>query len=233
MTIDRALAERQHDAYAAALGACGLEALVLPADAARFDSVFVEDTGVVWGERALITRMVDAREGEQEAVVEALRGTHEIVRLPHPGARLEGGDVLHTEHVTFVGQSSRTNEAGADALEDFLSEAGRRVERIPVQRCLHLKTGATWIGDETLLVAPALIDPGAFDGFEVIALDEADAGAANAIRLERDVLMAHGRPLARGVLARWCALRGLRLREVEIGEFEKGDGSLTCMSILW
>ncbi len=232
VAIDQALAERQHGAYVAALRGCGLEVHALAPDAARFDSVFVEDTAVVWGDRALLTRMTPAREGEQGAVAEALRESHEIVRLPE-GALLEGGDVLHAEGVTFVGLSSRTNEAGAAAVEALVGGAGRRVVRVHVEQCLHLKTGATWLGDGTMLVAPSLIDAGAFEGLEVIEVEEAERGTANAIRLERDVLMAAGRPRAQARLAEFCSRRGLDLTTLDVSEFEKGDGSLTCMSILW
>lgn len=230
--VDQALAEQQHGAYQAALRACGLQTLSLPPEPAYFDSVFIEDAAVVWGTRAMITRMTPAREGEQAAVEEALAGAHEIMRLPE-GATLEGGDVLHTEEVTFVGLSSRTNEAGAAALEAFLGEAGRRVQRAPVERCLHLKTGATWLGDRTILIAPSLIDPGAFAGFDRVEVGDDEAGGANAIRLERAVLVAEGRPRVMRAVRQFCGARDLRLVPLAISEFEKGDGSLSCLSILW
>ncbi len=232
VAIDQALAERQHSAYVAALRACGLEVQSLSPDPGRFDSVFIEDTAVVWGDRALLTRMTPAREGEQGAVAEALRDTHEIVRLPE-GALLEGGDVLHAEDITFVGLSSRTNEAGADAVAALVGRDGRRVVRVPVARCLHLKTGATRLGDRTVLAAPSLIDTGAFRGFEILEVHENERGAANAIRLEGGVLMAAGRPRAQARVADFCSRHGLELTTREVSEFEKGDGSLTCMSILW
>lgn len=232
VAIDQALAERQHKAYVAALRGCGLEVEALAPDAARFDSVFIEDTAVVWGDRALLTRMTPAREGEQGAVADALRDTHEIVRLPE-GALLEGGDVLHAEGVTFVGLSSRTNEAGADAVAALVGGDGRQVVRVPVERCLHLKTGATWLGDGTILAAPSLIDMDAFREFEIIEVEKRERGAANAIRLEGAVLMAAGRPRAQARVKAFCSRGGLELRALEISEFEKGDGSLTCMSILW
>lgn len=235
VAIDQGLAERQHAAYAEALRAGGVHGVrVLEPDAARFDSVFVEDAAIVWGKRALITRMTPEREGEQEAVAQALGELKrfEFVRLPE-GATLEGGDVLHTEEVTFVGLSTRTNEAGAAALEAFLGAVGRRVQRVQVDRCLHLKTGATWLGDRTILIAPSLIDPGAFAGFDRIEVDEDEAGGANAIRLERALMVAEGRPRAMSAVREFCVEKGLRLVPLTISEFEKGSGSLSCLSILW
>src|SRR5437899_4860511 len=150
ISISADLAREQHARYVAALEAAGLRVQAVEQDAAFPDCVFIEDTAVVWGGRALIACMAAHREGEQAAVEAALRPTHEIVRLP-AGATLDGGDVLHVGPTTYVGLSSRTNAAGVRAVAEFLAPAGRSVVPVPVRRCLHLKSAVTALGNDMIL----------------------------------------------------------------------------------
>lgn len=231
IVVDDSLAREQHAAYIAALQEAGLDVSILPPDDRRYDCVFVEDTAVVWDGRALVTRMTEHREGEQSAVVEFLSTDHEIERLPD-GARLEGGDVLHLEETTYAGLTSRTNPAGVEALRRFLSPFGRRVVPVPVAGALHLKSAATFLGDGILLAVPGRVDPRLFDAREVVFTSPGEEGAANCLRIGRRLLVQseHLRALAR--LRQIAERHDVEIVPLDTSEFAKGDGSLTCLSIL-
>ena len=230
IAIDITLADRQHAAYVDALRSAGLEIQLVAADERFPDGVFIEDTAVVWNGRALRTRMADHREGEQDAVIDALRTTHEIATLP-PGATLDGGDVLHGDTVTYVGRSRRTNAAGAQALREFLKPR-RRVVEVPVERCLHLKSAATWLGDGTMLVAHDLVDISYFEAERVLFTAQGEEKAANAIRVGKHLLTLSGYPATATTFWEFAQYRKLVLHTLEMSEFQKGDGSLTCLSII-
>lgn len=229
-------AERQHAAYVSALRNAGLEVSFVAADNRYPDCVFIEDTAVVWDDRVLMTRMGPVneyeylkREGEQTAVEDALRNTHRVSRMKPP-ATLEGGDVLHLDDVTHVGLSPQTNEAGARELSAFL---GRRVVTTPISKCLHLKGAATYLGDGTLLVNSSLVNASAFMVDEFIEVHPKEDNVANCLRIGKHLLIPAGYPITERKLRRFAENHNLEVVSLDISEFEKGDGSLTCLSILW
>jgi dimethylargininase len=229
IAIDRA--ERQHADYVRALEVSGLRVVTIPADESFADCVFIEDTAVVWGSRALRASMAPHREGEQGAVIAQLGTDHEIVTLP-VGARLDGGDVLHAGEVTYVGLSSRTNVVGAESVRRFLAPAGRDVISVPVDRSLHLKSAATWLGDGTMLVAPELIDPRRFEAHRTLTTSPGEDRAANTLRIGSQLLALRGYQRTFETLNAFAHEHDIVLRLLDMSEFEKGDGSLTCLSIV-
>lgn len=231
VTIDMPLANRQHAAYVGALRSAGLDIQAIAPDEAYPDAVFIEDTAVVWQGRALRTRMAAHREGEQAAVIAHLQATHAIITLP-PGATLDGGDVLPTDDITYVGRSSRTNAAGAQVLREFLSPAKRRVVEVPVENCLHLKSAATWLGNGTLLAAHDMVDIGYFESERVLFTAHGEEKAANTIRIGNHLLALDGYVETARTLWEFAQYRKLELVLLDMSEFEKGDGSLTCLSIV-
>ena len=227
--IDMPRADRQQSAYARALAAGSLSIETVDADERFADAVFIEDTVVVWDDRVLRTRMAPHREGEQRAVLDRLRATHEILTLP-AGATLDGGDVMHAGETTYVGRSSRTNASGAGALREFL--APRRVVEVPVERTLHLKSAATWLGNGTLLAAGELVAVTAFDAAAVILTTPGEEKAANALRVGSHLLCLDGYSGTGQRLAEFARSHQLTLQPLDMSEFEKGDGSLTCLSVI-
>jgi dimethylargininase len=225
-------ADEQHLAYVRALQDAGLTVSVVESNDALPDCVFIEDTALVWGEQALIGRLWRERDGEQAAVEAVLRLSHTIVRLP-PEATLDGGDVLHIEGTTYVGLSTRTNDAGADAVANFLSQFGRRVVKVPVRDCLHLKTGATYLGNGTLLAVPGWFDMRCFDITTVLDTAPGEQASANCLRIREHLIIPAGYPETGRKLQAFANQQGLHVTPLEISEFEKGDGALTCLSIIW
>jgi dimethylargininase len=231
--ISESLAHRQHEAYTQALRDAGLHVTTLPAHPELHDCVFIEDTAIVWDRSALITCMTPLREGEQREVDQWLASNgFEVAHLP-AGARLEGGDVMQLEDATYVGLSERTNAAGVDALREFMRPFNRPVQGVPVPRCLHLKSALTYLGNRTLLISPALIDFDPPDGYSTIETPAAEAYGANALRIGQDLLYAAGFPETAKMLYKFADAHGCRLVELQISEYQKGDGAITCSSILY
>ena len=231
--IDSDVGQRQHAAYVAALRHAGIRVHTLDGDPAYYDCVFVEDTAIVWGSAALIVNMGGRhRDGEQHAVREVLSKTHTLHDVP-PDGRIDGGDVLHCEDVTFVGRSSRTNDVGIAALRRFLGRCGRSVKVVPVERALHLKTAVTYLGDGMLIAARELIDVTAMPGFDILATAPGEQGAANCLRLGNHLLAPSGHPTTERAIASFAARQRVTVHALDISEFEKGGGGLTCLSLLW
>jgi dimethylargininase len=231
--INPALALEQHRAYTQCLERSGVQVDHVPADDAFYDCVFVEDTAIVWRSDVLMTRMANAdRQGEQAAVREHFARTHEIVELP-AGATLDGGDVMHLDQVTYVGLSSRTNAGGAEALSKFMDRAGRPVVTVKLSNALHLKTAATYLGNGTIIAAPGCIDLDQFTDVRVIQTPRDEAGAANCVRIGDSLLVPSGYPASERLLSEFASTHSLRTEILDITQFEKGGGSLTCLSLLW
>jgi len=230
VTIDLTLARRQHAAYVAALEEAGLAVRRVPADERFPDCVFIEDTAVVFNNIVVVTRMAAHREGEQAGVLPFLETTHRVVRLP-PGATLDGGDVLHAGEVTCVGRSRRSNAAGAAALREAL--APRPVIEIPVEHCLHLKSAATWLGDGTMLAAGDWVDVARFPTDRVLLTAPGENKAANTLRVGSRLLALSRYGATFDRLRTFCDQHAVSLVGLDESEAEKGDGSLTCLSIVF
>jgi dimethylargininase len=184
--IDVARARAQHDEYHSALEAGGFATMTLPADESHPDSVFVEDTVIVVGDRALITRPGHPdRIGEIDAVADVLDGMLDVQRMSAP-ATLDGGDVLQVGRTVYVGRSSRTNAAGIAALARFVSPMGRRVVPVEVRGVLHLKSAATAVDSHTVVVWPSGVDVAAFDGLRILSVAGDDPEAANVLPFPED-----------------------------------------------
>lgn len=229
--IDVALARRQHGEYRDALAAAGYETQVLPPDEAFPDSPFVEDAAVVLAGVALLTRPgAESRRGEVAAVAAALEGRFPVVHVAAP-ATLDGGDVLQMGGTVFVGRSSRTNDAGIDAVRAVASQAGLAVVPVPVARVLHLKSAVLEIAAGTVLGRSDGVDASLFSELRWVEMPEAERDRASALRLrDGTVLIPAECPETAAALATQA---GVEPRVVPIGEFTKADGGLTCLSVCW
>lgn len=231
IVISIELARRQHEGYVQALRAAGAIVRVLPPEEPLPDSVFVEDTVVIWRNHALVTRPPTHRSGEEQIMADCL--TDHVASFAPVGAALEGGDVLQTDRHVFVGLSARTNDAGADAVARFMHKFHRPTIAAPVTRCLHLKTGATYLGDNAIAIDPGQVDPAIFDGLNYELVEVEQASAANCIRLNEALIVPFRKERIPNSLRLFAQSRDLDLFGVDISEFEKGDAGLTCMSVIW
>lgn len=224
--VDAGLALAQWESYTAALREHGWETTeVAPADDCP-DAVFVEDPVVMFRDVALIARSGAAsRRPETAAVEEALTALGcRIERVTGPGT-LDGGDVLKVGDTVYVGQGGRTNAEGLRQLRAAFEPLGARVVAVPVSRALHLKSAVTALPDGTVIgYAPLVDDPSLFPRF----LSVPEEGGSHVVLLgDRKLLLAASAPRSADVFAGL----GLEPVPVDIGEFEKLEGCVTCLSV--
>jgi dimethylargininase len=224
--VDPVLARRQWEGYVAALRAVGWETVEVPPADECPDAAFVEDTVVAYGDLAVITRPgADARRPETSGTEETVAGLgYRIARIEAPGT-LDGGDVLKHGRFVWVGVGGRTNPSGVEQLRQAF--VGHRVEvvPVPVSKVLHLKSAVTALPDGTVIGHPPLVDdPSVWDQF--LAVPE-DSGAHVVLLGGTSVLMSAAAPRTAHLLT----MRGLDVTVVDISEFEKLEGCVTCLSV--
>jgi len=225
--IDADLAARQWARYVDALHAAGWTTHEVPAADDCPDSVFVEDTMVVYGDLAVISRPgADERRPETAAAEETVRAQgYRVAHIEAPGT-LDGGDVLKHGGTVWVGQGGRTNAEGTDQLRAHLAPLGAEVVAVPLTKVLHLKTAVTALPDGTVIGYEPLVDDPSVWGDHFLAVPE-EAGSHVVLLGDDTVLMATSAPATAALLKD----RGLRVVAVDISEFEKLEGCVTCLSV--
>lgn len=228
---DFPLALAQHAQYCTALERCGLALIRLDPDARHPDATFVEDTAVLLPRCNVITRPgADSRRGEIDAIRESLAQQGLALQpIVDPGT-VDGGDICEAGEHVFIGISARTNAAGAQQLAQHLQAAGYGTSFVDIRGVdgiLHLKSGMSWLGDGRLLLIDALAQDPAFASYERVRVESDEAYAANAVRVNDHVLLAAG---YRRTAARLREL-GYALIELDMSEYRKMDGGLSCLSL--
>ena len=228
---DFALALRQHQQYCDTLRDCGLELTRLDADADFPDSTFVEDTAILTPEAAVLSRPgARSREGEVDSIERALRRVYSRFHAIVAPGTVDGGDICQADGHFFIGLSERTNAEGARQLGVFLAAEGftsAPVDIRGVAGILHLKSGISYLGDNRLVLIDALVDHPAFRSYEIVRIAPEESYAANLLRINRHVIVAAGHPRFE------VALRELGYATIalDMSEFRKMDGALTCLSL--
>ncbi len=223
--IDLALARRQWSDYVDALHWAGWATINVPAAEAHPDSVFVEDTVVMFGDTAVITRpAAQQRAGETAGTAKTLQELGYRVLTMQAGT-FDGGDVLKVADLVYVGRGGRTDAAGLAEFRRLLEPLGRTVIGVPLTKVLHLKSAVTALPDGSIIGYPPLVDdPGFFPHFrpmpEEAGSHVVDLGAGR-------LLMASSAPRS----AELIAGLGYQPVVVDIGEFEKLEGCVTCLSV--
>lgn len=221
----------QHAHYCDALRACGLELSVLEPDPGHPDSTFVEDTAILTPQAAILTRPgAGSRQGEAESIRPAVeRFYSRIFTIDSPGT-VDGGDICETDDHFFIGVSHRTNEQGAGQLAARLKTLGYTASTIDIRAMttiLHLKSGISYIGDNTLVVMEEMADNPQFSRFRRLRVSAAESYGANCVRVNDRVLIAEGFPKLRDDLF----AGGFNPLALNMSEFQKMDGGLSCLSL--
>lgn len=225
---DYAKALAQHAAYVKALEACGLEVTMLEADERFPDSVFIEDTAVVCEKAAVITRPgAPSRLGEEMAASAALSSFYPRRQAIHPPGTLEGGDVMRAGGCFYVGLSGRTNLQGARQFAAIMKRHGYEAIPVPLREVLHLKTGVAYLEDGRLLATGEFLGHPLLSGFSVIPVPAGEGYAANSLWLNGRVLVPAGFPATRAAVEK----AGYETFIVDVSEFRKLDGGLSCLSL--
>ena len=227
--IDVPRAQHQHNLYEALLARCGARVVSLPPEPQLADAAFVEDTAVVIEELAIMASMgTPVRRPEVSSIAVALSRYRPIRRIQWPG-RLEGGDVLRVGRTLFVGLTTRTDQRAIDQLADIVAPYDYRVVAVPVTDCLHLKSACSAIGPRTLLANPAWVDVTRFVDLDVVPIAIAEPHAANTLTIGDRVIMPSACPLT----ARRLEQQGFTVQLVDISEFQKAEGGVSCMALLF
>ena len=230
---DLALAREQHEAYCRALERLGLSLVRLPPDPKFPDSTFVEDTVIVAAGGALLTRPgAPSRLGEVPSVRAALGPWFpEPDAITAPGT-LDGGDVCGADAHWFIGLSARTNAQGAAQLAAWLGRRGIGASTIDIRGMaglLHLKTGLAWLGGRRVFANSEIAGHEALRGWEIVPVPAGEEYAANCVRVNDAVLVAGGFPATAALLGGL----GYEVVPLEMSEFRKMDGGLSCLSVRW
>jgi dimethylargininase len=259
-TPDYERALKQHEDYCQALEQCGLTLTRLAPDRLHPDSCFVEDTAILADlphsraaqargptRCAMLTRPgAPSRAGEVESIRRVLTDFYsEILSLQPPGS-MDGGDVCDAGDHFFIGISERTNENGARQLAEMLAQFGysssfveirgrNGVESVPravatgsaSESILHLKSGLSYLSDDRLVVIDELANRPEFNKYDLVRVNADEAYAANCIRVNDHILVARGFP----VLDRKLRELGYQTIALDMSEFQKMDGGLSCLSL--
>jgi dimethylargininase len=224
--VDADVAMKQWDGYVRALVDAGWRVTEVEPAPDCPDSVFVEDTVVVYGDLAVIARSgAVERRSETHATEKAVAELgYRITHIKAPGV-LDGGDVLKHGGTVYVGQSGRTNADGIRQLAEHLAPFGASVTAVPLTKALHLKSAVTALPDGTIIgYQPVVDDPTVFGAF----LPVPEEPGAHVVLLGDGKLLMSSRAPETAALMR---SRGYEPVLVDIGEFEKLEGCVTCLSV--
>lgn len=224
--IDVDLAVRQWDAYTEALAAGGWDLVEVPTARDCPDAVFVEDTVVMVRNVAVITRPgALSRRPETFAVRDTLTALGASINQIEPPGTLDGGDVLKVGDTLYVGRGGRTNPDGVRQLRAIVEPLGVTVVAVPLRSVLHLKSAVTALPDGTVVGYPPLVDsPASFPRFLAVP----EESGAHVVLLGGDrLLMAADCPRT----ATLYADLGYQPVTVDISEYQKLEGCVTCLSV--
>lgn len=218
----------QHAAYEGALAELGCRIERLPSDGTMPDAVFIEDTAIVVDELAVLTRPgAESRRPEVTAVRPALARLRPTASIEPPGT-IDGGDVLRIGRTLFVGVSARSNPEGIAQLGRLLAPWDYRVVGVPTHDCLHLKTAATEAAPGVVVLNPDWVDGAVFGVERLVPVDPGEPFAGNVLRVGAVTIAAAAFPRTNRRLEE----AGVTLRTVEVSEFAKAEGGVTCCSVL-
>jgi len=225
---DYELALVQHADYIEALKECGLEVTVLDADEEYPDSTFVEDVALLTSKCAIITNPgADTRRGETAAMKKVLQDFYTNIEEVHEPGRVEAGDIMMVESHFHIGLSERTNQSGAEQMIAHLEKYGMSGSTVELKEVLHLKTGLAYLENNNLIASGEFLAKKVFQKFNILAIGEDEIAAANCIWVNDTVIIPKGYPKTRSTIE----AAGYAIREVDVSEYQKLDGGLSCLSL--
>lgn len=227
-TPDYQKALAQHGGYIEALKECGLQVTVLPADEIFPDSTFVEDVALMTPCCAILTNPgAPTRTLETQSIlstISAFRTQVEKIELP---GYVEAGDIMMVGQHYYIGLSERTSLAGAEQMIAILERYGMQGSVVELTEVLHLKTGLGYLENNNLLACGEFLSKPEFRQYNLLRVDPAEAYAANSVWINGTVLTPKGFPKTRALIES----AGYNVLEVDVSEFQKLDGGLSCLSL--
>jgi len=219
---------KQHSEYVETLRNCGMEVFILDALEDFPDSTFIEDVALLTRHCAIITNPgADSRRGETGGMHDVLSSFfNTIYTIEEPG-KVEAGDIMMVGEHFYIGISDRTNLEGAGQIIGLLEKQGMAGSIVRLEEVLHLKTGVSYLENKKLLACGEFVSKDEFSGFKILEVREEDAYSANCIWVNGTVLVPSGYPKTSKLIAE----NGYEIKELEMSEFRKLDGGLSCLSL--
>ncbi len=227
--IDVELAQEQHRVYCKNLSQLGFTLIRIDSDDRFPDCCFVEDTVIVAGDKAIIAYMgTKSRIGEEVEIKKTLANYKKIYEIVSP-ATIEGGDVLIINNNIYIGLSERTNQFAIQQVKTFISDYGYQVIPIKTNEILHLKSVCNYLGDDYVVLVPGYFDDKVLSEYKKIMIPKKEGYSANCLSINGRILIPKGYPNTKKLIEN----EGFETIEIEMSEFRKGDGGLTCLSIIF
>ncbi|UCE08592.1 MAG: N(G),N(G)-dimethylarginine dimethylaminohydrolase [bacterium] len=225
---DYEIALKQHSLYIEALKECGLEVIILEPDENFPDSTFVEDAALLIPQCAIICNPgAPSRKGEIVEINQVLEEHfRNIENIKDPGT-VDGGDIFKVGTHFYIGISARTNLAGAQQVISILNRHGMLASTVPLKNVLHLKSGVSYLEKNNLVVSGEFIENLEFQSYNLIKVDEDESYAANCVWINEKVLIAKGFPKTKNTIEK----AGYETIKLDVSEFRKVDGGLSCLSL--
>jgi len=228
---DLDLAQRQHESYCRALEECGLELIRLAVDLGHPDSTFVEDTAILTTQSAILARPgAPSRREEVTQIGDAVRKVYKVVHKIEPPGTVDGGDICEAGSHFFIGLSQRTNEEGARQLARLLAADGFTASMVDIRSnhsILHLKSVIAYVDRQNLVVMEELAGREEFSGYNLIVVPIGESYGCNCVLVNGRVLVPAGFPQLRSKLVE----SGYQPTQLDLSEFRKMDGGLSCLSL--
>ncbi|MEE9450066.1 MAG: arginine deiminase family protein [Ignavibacteriaceae bacterium] len=225
---DYDLALIQHKEYVEALRKCGLKVVVLDADEDYPDSTFVEDTALLTKHCAIITNLrASSRKGETIEMKTVLTEYFSNIETINDPGTVEAGDIMMVGDHYYIGLSQRTNINGAEQLIKILKIYGMTGSVVTLDKVLHLKSGVAYLENNNIAAAGEFLLKPEFRKFNIFKIDDDESYAANCIWINDNILLPKGFPKARKTIEKAY----YDIIEVNVSEFQKLDGGLSCLSL--
>ncbi len=218
----------QHADYIEALKECGLNVTVLESCEDFPDSCFVEDVALMTPSCAILTNPgALSRRGEVAHISAAVEQFYDNIEQITSPATIEAGDIMMVGDHYYIGLSARTNQQGAEQMIAILEKYNMTGSVVTLSEVLHLKTGLGYLEDNNLVACGEFLTKAEFQKYNIIEIDQSESYSANSVWINGTVLVPLGYPKA-------CAAiksAGYKVREVDVCEFRKIDGGLSCLSL--
>lgn len=227
-TPDYDLLMDQHDAYIKALEKCDVTITELPANEKFPDSTFVEDTAVLTKEFAIICNPgAESRNEETKEIEPEIKKFYDTIHYIESPGYIDGGDVLQIEKKFYIGLSDRTDRQGAEKFKAIVEQYGYEATIVQLEEFFHLKTGISYLGNDTVVVGGEFIDHPLFNDYKKVVVPKEEEYASNCIRVNDYVIVPEGFTTTIDNIQN----AGFKTIEVPMSEFQKHDGGLSCLSL--
>jgi len=218
----------QHAAYVEALQSCGLEITIIEPEEDFPDSTFVEDTALLTNKCAIVTNPgALSRRGEIKAITDELINFYDNLEYIKEPGTIDAGDIMMVENHFYIGLSERTSSSGSEQMIKILAAHGHSASTISISEMLHLKSGVASLGNNNLLVTGELINKPEFEQYNKLVVPDNEQYAANGLFINDKVIIAKGYPETRSLINS----AGYDTIELNMSEFQKVDGGLSCLSL--